>query len=310
MTYRRLPMCVLMLHIPLQMVCRPVFCQNNKLLGNGICAPETITTIGVTCSSFFLQLTAFDQSYAIPFTELSSIRQMQLTANIRYSLYDVTGGDGSIQQFLAFYKVDINRFIDYIIIYIEVAFKNNAKKDSYLQSILDMHNLVSSYYGEHDISFDATVDQYNMYLHDGYASVFVPNESNTTHEQLTTEQIYPDEYTCPEIGITALNKLYTCPIINFDVNQFSVRIGGNSLVFYVEGLLVASLSKWEYDIHGDIVSLCLEDFLIIHAEMQPDETSGRFSEIFGTDEKLFTLSLAVITYILPQNALRCDCNGK
>ena len=261
-----------------------------------MCKSEIVTTVDVTCSSFFLKLSAFDHSDAYPYTELSPMRQMQLTGGLRFELDYVTGGEHA-QQFLTFYKLDFNGYINYVIIYVEAGFEDSAEKDSYLESILQMRSLVTGYYGEHDISFNVTVDQYQMNRNDKNATVFVPGKLNATQDELTTELIDPDKYTCPDVGITPLNKLYTCPYVNVDVNQFSVRINGGFLTFYVYDIPVASFSRWEYDMQGDIISLCFEDFMVIYEAMHEDETSGGTSEMSKTYERLFAFILTVITAI-------------
>ena len=289
----------MILFISLQMVCWPIHCQNYKVLFRGVCTSEFILSSNVACSSFFLKLTPKgDRKYDLG----SDVFEINVGKfKIRNSFKTNTWSEGIDQQFLDFFKVDSDGNIEYIIIYVEIAFANSDVKFEYLDFILRLHHL-DLQYRTGTIRFNVVVNIYKMILTNHNATVFVHDTAGTTRDELSTVQFinFYHNY-CHDSDIIPLNKLYNCPYTSVDINQFTVNVDDEFLVFYVDNIPVRSFSRWEYNLNSKFAFLCIEDFLIIQAALlrsRESKSSGETSGKSKTQGKIFALLLTICIWIV------------
>ena len=257
------------------MVCRDIHCNNLRYLRYGLCTRYTLQShfLGqITGSPCFLAL--FKLTPHVNSTPTMIIDTKQLNDNIWYAISDLL--DLNIWKtfkLIPMYARDFNAYVEYAIVILIIPFDIDMHYDVYYDLFDRLINFgkdhVSLKFPTFQKHWFLTVAQYNYSVNNTMASVFVPDKTDGHVKELHTSYSYETDY-CSEKIIT-INKLNACPFLHIPVDELSVEIEDDLLIVGANGTTnhTRVFSKWEYELHGEIIYMCLEDFEKIYHKM-PD----------------------------------------
>ena len=246
------------------MVCRHVRCYGDRVLNNGKCVnygPVRLSSDDEHCFSAFLKATPsnelrFPKDELVPLVD-TILRLAQLNSQI----WSTT---------INFFQTETGESYKYILIYILVKFDQNINRiryESFFQNILSLksHKVSINKGGIGQVAVE--FKQYNITFSDGMATVTVPNQTAASFDVLTAPYWPVNLHYCLEKEVLMINKIYVCPFLELHINDYSIRIENTFLYFNMDKISnepFKVLQNWEYEIHGDKVYICLEDFLDVY----------------------------------------------
>ena len=254
------------------MICRDVLCHEGRDLDNGACLTNTKIVTNSTCFSAFIKMS--------PRTNLLSDDNgddvRMITIHIGRSLAEKLWICYAMEEeFVFFTNADAKRQIKYFVVFIVVYIPINVtgcESDVYIDKLLSLYSdnitVKDSIHGSFSFGLEAAV--FNVTHTWNRAYLFVPNMFDSTITVLETLLYWEIKRPCDLTELTPINKLFYCPFVVLGADEIFITVE-NEFLFFVNvetpNQTLKTLSRWEYEIHGDQISICLEDFIELYSIM-------------------------------------------
>ena len=251
------------------MVCRNVTCHEDRYLSFGRCRSKNEENLyrfdNDFCFSYFVKLMPFPESRPpYDFEERVEYEIHEAIKSLTHSF------PGMHYQFLYFISSNNDRRIEFIVYYMLVQFEKNTMRFYYMDFIDGLMNIQNNsvVFQTFGIKFNIEVAQYNYTFSNGSVAVCVPNQFDMCKKELRTH--YNGNFLCSVEETSMINKLYVCPFIQIHIDDFPCKIENDLLIFTVDAAFnqtIKVLSRWEYEIRGEAINICLRDFEDIYLKM-------------------------------------------
>ena len=255
----------------LQMVCRNVTCHEDRYLIDGRCGITLKTERNFSrfdndsCFSYFVTVVPFPESR--PLDEF----ERRVSSDIKETITSLTHiFPGMDYQYLYFISSNNDRQIEFVVFYILIQFEKNTNRFTYVTFIdrlmsIQKSSVVFQTYG---ITFNVELSQYNYTFTNESVAVCVPNQFGRCKKELRTH--YDGNFLCSLEETSMINKLYVCPFIQIHIDDFPCKIENDFLIFAEDAAfkqIIKVLSRWEYEIRGETIDICLKDFEDVYLNM-------------------------------------------
>ena len=173
-----------------------------------------------------------------------------------------------------FYQTDFDENIEHVISYILVKFHKNISRllyDDFFENLLSLKNhnvsIIDSVNTQDNNRLLIDMKQYNITFSDGKATIKVPNQADASFDELTVSYWPPYYNDCLEQEVLLIKKVYICPFLELHIDEYPTRIENTFLYFDMNRTSKESfkvLESWQFEIYGDQIYICLEDFLDVY----------------------------------------------
>ena len=286
--------------IHFQMKCRDILCHKHRHLHSINCQPKV--NFGENeCYSILVQLTSMkgDNIFENEFAERYML--LRLKNSLTYFLENAVNIVKEFKIYAKFKKVAGKSAVEYIIVQmIADVFNPNydflylfsegitkKKEDDPVSNMFDMQ-LVS-----YNITSQVDVN------HIGIPAIGVLGEFDLRPFDVNNDLLgFVENNTCRLKETSLFSKLDICPFIKVVFSELSMRIENESLIIdeeYVHKIF----SSWEYERHGDMIYLCLEDYIFIYDIMPPHAQHSGISTIGIYNPSELLLRVHYLSFMLP-----------
>ena len=196
---------------------------------------------------------------------------------------------GIYTDLVTFYKTSSNgHWVEKVIALITVSVRNSVsvlKVNDFIESIFDNHGAILNVVfnpkkADVNINFRIQSATYRYSLHARSIVLHVTDHFSKSVDIVVSREV--DAYTC--IGrndvTIVINKLYTCAFLELNVRDLSYRVendilhltgyGGQTLQDNQTEVLI---SMWAFETDGEIIRICLDDFLKLYMPLTKTRTS-------------------------------------
>ena len=252
--------------ISLQGVCRDILCHENRQTEKGICVYREQTKGDSHCYSIFLKLTPLNGMLS-----LSSISNYSLLHHILVQNIELF--ESMATEWQVYGELNASDMFDYIVAYIVVKTKIDVIQ-SFIK--LDKTNLTAhtNSSGKFYI-FHVNLGLYDIEHTDDDSFISLFDEWNFSYHILPhLYEIQGENTTCETGQKTVLNRLTLCPYVGIDIAEINVTINGDIVIInagWANTTDDVKLTRWEYELHGDKIHLCLDTFIDIYNKVPSDE---------------------------------------
>ena len=251
------------------------------------------------CSySIFLKLTPVDGM-------LSLVDTISISNNSLLTYLDI-GGEA---EFQVYGESNASDMFGYIVVYLVVKTQLDV-----IQSFIKLDKTNLNVYTNSDEIYKQFHLNFGLYDiehtgKDSFVSLF--DEKDFTKHILSL--IYEGQYgnaTCKTGNRTVLNRLTLCPYVVFDMAKIDVMLNKDIVIInggWANTTDDVKLTRWEYELHGDKIHVCLNTFIDIYNKIPSDERL-KFEVLEGAGAKqivsfvcvclsLVCLVLTIFTYL-------------
>lgn len=176
---------------------------------------------------------------------------------------------------MLFYKINTTGHIEYVVANIDSVFQTSTDKDSFLDDLMVLQHEVLRYAVDVP-GLSIELAMYNLTVSDRKTKIRVPNIINNSFDELTAESDSLDENICFGVEPVQLSKLHICPYIKLRTGEIPMKIELDFLLFTdpdAGNAVIKTLSRWEYEMEGDSIKICLKDYLIINNAISRSHTN-------------------------------------
>ena len=293
------------------MVCRNVICHEDRYLTADSCL-ITMKPYGNfsrfdndSCFSYFLRLVPFPESRILYDSEKGLLYDIRETITSLTHIFP-----GMHYQYLYFVSINNDLQIEFFVFYILVQFEKDTTRFTYVNFIDRLMRIqnTSVVFQTYGVKFNVEVAQYNYTVTNESVAVCVPNQFDRCKKELRTH--YNGNFLCSVEETSMINKLYVCPFIQIHIDDFPCKIENDFLIFAVDAAFnqtIKVLSRWEYEIRGETIDICLSDFEDIYLNMpiSKSKTGVSATERFHPKHiislvficfSIFCLLVTIVTY--------------
>ena len=277
-----------------------MLCHADRKLDNGACLRGFKRATNSTCFSAFVRLTPLSNSRHI---EASPFMNSQIQHVFMTNLSICNGTELELPVFS--YANDLHR-VQYFVVFIAV-FIPAANTDCFhfvdtlIALTSDNMNLTDTL--GRPISFSLEPAVFNITFTRTYVEISVPHLSNSTVTTLKRGATEVLENLCDYTKLTEINKLFVCPFVILDVDDFSILVK-NGFLFLANldfpNKTLKTFSKWEYEIHDNELLICLDDFIELYNVMV--DSKSRTSQYVPGNMKhtlaLICVSVSIVSLLL------------
>ena len=173
------------------------------------------------------------------------------------------------EEFQLFAKTDPHDNIVHLVVYmlLDTALERELgiTRDSLL--LLDKHILEMAILFVDKVRFKLNISLYNITDDGKKTAIYVPKERNST---VIVDKLYllyrnrPKVLSCSKEKTIFFSKLHVCPYVVLELSDLSVNVDNDILYINNEYIIEPKsimLSKWEYEIHGPELHVCLDTFI-------------------------------------------------
>ena len=255
------------------MRCQDIICHKDKQLRGGKCIYHPIYLMP-TCFVIFFNL--IPEGMRVYLSDMDTddfkndVRNFILPNEII----------GIQTDLVIFYKTSgVKRRIEKVIAFIRMSVTQNVitfKIDAYVKSILDNHGgtlkvVLHVYPKKADLyaifRIESAVYRYSI---DRWTTVLYTIDRFNKHIELVDTQEIASR-TCTEENVVVINKLYTCAFLELSMRDLAYRLEQDLLYLDNYGGQTSRdnhtaeiLPKWSFEIEGDIIRICLDDFMKLY----------------------------------------------
>ena len=240
-------------------MCRNILCHEPRLLQNGQC----ITNYRMTksnCFATFVKMTPLQRSKELldNVTHYFGTKVEDVYSEKIPEYKEIT------EEFELFAATDTHRAIVYLVVHIMFNTNAESKIGSTFESLLllDKITVTINLLDEEKATVKLEINVYNITDEDEETVVYVPNEINGTVDKLRPLYIHRSAVAkCSKTETIPYSRLHACPYIVLELSEISVSTN-NDLLYINDGNIGENiiLKKWEYEIHGPNLHICLDAF--------------------------------------------------
>ena len=180
-----------------------------------------------------------------------------------------------IEKFQLYAKTDDQDIIAYLVVYMLV----NTASETVIGSTLDMllrldTNIVTiNLFFEHKPRFALQISVYTITGDDKETVVYIHNETNNKDDMLS--RVYEKRSNvskCSKDETVPFSRLHVCPYVVLEVSEMSKSTMEDILHLdeeYLIGKPSSRLIRWEYEIQGTDMRVCLETYMKVYDYMLP-----------------------------------------
>ena len=254
------------------MLCYDVTCYTDQELSNGECVSLDTEMVDNQCYSALLNLTLMQNLATFP--DLLRSDEEAFFELLRQIFKLKLGLVNTSIAFLHFLQEDHIDFIEHIVVYVVFVFRRSSEKMRAVDSLIEKVSFTyKSPLEMVDISVEFELEKAAYNLSFSYLSLpYTTAELRVTtglqsgfeilKRRFNSSDVFPAE--CSANQTIALTRLHRCPFVGIPLNAFPIEIVYDSLRVYdstTHSEILKVLPKWEYDMKGNIVFICLNDFL-------------------------------------------------
>ena len=296
------------------MTCQNVLCHKDKQLEHGKCIYD-LRNFTQTCYAIFFNIVPVGN--VVTLTDIENYGFRKDVEN-----FIIPSRKVSIQtDIVMFYKTSIKGKVEKVIAFITMFVSSEVQKSKfvdYIESILDKHGatlkvLINPKKADTYVKFRLEAAAYNYSFDTWTIKIHVTEQFNTITE-LVAYRRKALSNNCTDRNIFVINELYNCTFLEISVYNLSYRLENDLL--YLEGYggknipdnqTAGILSRWSYEIDGDILRMCLGDFLKLYnsvskishpksTESNSDMDPKQFLSLACVCVSIICLLVTIITY--------------
>ena len=244
------------------MRCRDVLCHEDRKLENGACVPSRKRVPNATCFSAFIRMTPLSNSTFI-FEDDKTIR-----GEIKHFLAKkLSICDGIENDFIIFYDANYFERVRYFVVFILTFMDTGCY--NYIDKFMSLHSSNITVFDISDTPVDIGLEAavYNIKLYNKQTTIFIPVLSSMTVTTLETTGGESFGNPCYSKELNDINRLFICPFIILSSDELAVEVK-NDFLFIADdetpNKTLKTFSKWEYEIHGKQIYICLEEFMELY----------------------------------------------
>ena len=249
-------------------MCRDILCKHeNRKMNKGKCVYHEYSNRD--CSySIFLKLTPVKYHLSLPdIAIISNNTLLYLMQNMFYFRTQTVAwrvyGEPNSLDIIEFIVVNIVVNTDSDIVQ-EFIIIDKTNLTVYINSS-EVLNIFYVKLGLYDIEFNDSGDSF----------VTLYDERDFSYHILPLLYIiYPGYETCETGMNTILNRLTLCPYVAVNMDEMNITLHGDIMVVNGGWTKVTDdvlLTRWEYELHGDKIYVCLDTYTGIYNKIQIDE---------------------------------------
>ena len=248
-------------------MCRDILCKHeNRNMYQGKCVYHEYSNKDCSYSAFLKLTPVNDILFSTDLAIISNGTLLYLMQNI-FSRYTRT------VEWRVYGEPNAYDIIEYIVVYIVV---NNVSDAVQEFIVIDKTNL-TVYKNSSEVLnvFYVNLGLYDIEYNDNDSFVTLYEERDLSFHILPMlYEKYPRSESCGTGKNIVMNRLTLCPYVAVDIAEMNITIHGDIMVInggWTNTTDDVLLTRWEYELHGDKIYVCLDTYIDIYNKIQIDE---------------------------------------
>lgn len=273
------------------MRCRDVLCHKDRKLENGACVSSRKIVHNGTCWSAFIRITPLSNS-TFMFHNDKTIKDQIL----RFLAKKLSICDGIENDLIIFTDANYFERVHYFVVF-TLTFMDTGCYN-YIDTLMSLYSSNITVFDTSDTPIDVGLEGalYNITVYNKQTILFVPvlSSSTVTTLETTSDELFRNP--CYSKERTNINRLFICPFIILRTDELAMEVE-NEFLFIAHGetpnKTLKIFSKWEYEIHGNQIYICLEEFMELYNLMY-EHNLKRLKHVSISDSDNLKHNLALV----------------
>ena len=285
------------------MLCYDFTCYTDQELSNGECVQLNTEMVDNQCYSALFKLTP--RQNLATFSDLVHSDEEAFSGLLRPILKPNLGLVNTSIAFIHFLQEDHLGFIEHIVVYVVFVFHRSSEKMRAVDSLIEKVSFKyqSSIEGmDISVEFELEKAAYNLSFSDLSLPYTTAELRVTTGLQsgfkvlkrrFISSDVFPAD--CSPNQTIALTRLHRCSFVSIPLNALTIENKNGFLRVFddrAHSKILKVLPKWEYDMKGSTVFMCLNDYLDINNALSVQKSD----QSCALSCHLFTLYSLVVVY--------------